>query len=463
MKKFTLFFSLLVGCSMLAQDVIIDIEQFATGLSSPVAIAHAGDDRMFVVQQGGQIRIVESDGTVNGTPYLNISGLVSGGSEQGLLGLAFHPDYANNGYFYVYYTDNAGDSVISRFEVSGDPDVADAGSELQILTFDQPFGNHNGGTIAFGPDGYLYIASGDGGSGGDPGDRAQNTELLLGKLLRIDIDNPGGGNNYGIPADNPFAGNPPNAEEIWAYGLRNPWKFSFDSQTGDLWIGDVGQGDWEEIDYIASPDPGGQNYGWRCYEGNAPFNTDGCDPPETMTFPIAEYSSGPTSPHCSITGGIVYRGSQYPAIDGYYFFADLCSSMIGTVNNPADPQYQEYGTFGGTWVAFGEDVDQELYIVDITGTIYQISGQAIAGLDNLEELAYDMSPNPAKDQLQIQALGQQPINSVQVYDLKGALLIQSEPGQTNALLDISNLQAGVYLVRVDNSLGQTGIKKLIVR
>lgn len=463
MKNFTLLLTLLMGLSMTAQDVIVDIEEFATGLNGPISLTNAGDARLFVVQQDGQIMIVQDDGTVNGTPFLDIAGQVSGGSEQGLLGLAFHPDYDSNGYFYVNYTDNSGDTVVSRFEVSGDPDVADSGSELILMEIAQPFGNHNGGNIEFGPDGYLYISTGDGGSGGDPGNRSQNTEILLGKMLRIDVDNPGGGNNYGIPADNPFVGNPPNAEEIWAYGLRNAWKFSFDSQTGDLWIADVGQNQWEEINYSPSPDPGGINYGWRCYEGNAPFNTGGCDPPETMLFPIADYSSGGGSPHCSVTGGYVYRGTDYPAIDGYYFFADYCSGLIGTINNPGDPDYQEYGTFGGNWSAFGEDVNNELYIVSISGTIYRITGQAIAGLDDAAELAYDMSPNPAKDLLNIQAQGSEPISSIKVYDLKGALLMSVAPDSSFTQLNIGSLQAGVYMVQVSNDLGQTGIKKLIVR
>lgn len=463
MKKYYLLLFSILTLTTQAQDVTIEITSFATGLNTPVAITNAGDDRMFVVQQDGRIRIVRADGSLDSGAFLDIASQVSEGSEQGLLGLAFHPDYDNNGYFYVYYTDLAGDSVISRFEVSTDPDVADQNSELEILTFDQPFGNHNGGTIAFGPEGYLYIASGDGGSGGDPGNRAQNTELLLGKLLRIDVDNPSGGNNYGIPPDNPFAGNPPNAEEIWAYGLRNPWKFSFDAQTGDLWIGDVGQGLWEEIDYMASPDPGGQNYGWRCFEGNAPFDTDGCDPMETMTFPIAVYSSGPTSQNCSITGGVVYRGSAYPAIDGYYFFADLCSQMIGTVNNPSDPQYNEYGSFGGTWVAFGEDVNNELFIVDIAGTIYQVSGQAIAGVDDVSVLDFDMSPNPATSRLQIGSSEAEQLANVFIYDLKGSLLISQDLDGPRTQIDISNLSAGMYLIEVENEIGHKGVKKLVVR
>jgi glucose/arabinose dehydrogenase len=262
MKTKLLFASLLFTALAPAQE--IELEQFATGFTNPIEIVHAGDSRLFVVEQGGIIRILNADGSVNPNPFLNISNLVSTGSEQGLLGLAFHPDYDDNGYFYVNYTNTAGHTVVARYSVNPtDPSLADATSQLPLLTINQPYENHNGGCLRFGPDGYLYIATGDGGSGGDPENRAQNLETLLGKILRIDVDN---GNPYVVPATNPFMG-VGGADEIWAYGLRNPWKFSFNRNNGDLWIADVGQNAVEEINKVVS-NPGGLNYGWRCYEGN---------------------------------------------------------------------------------------------------------------------------------------------------------------------------------------------------
>ncbi|NND89002.1 MAG: hypothetical protein HKM28_07130, partial [Flavobacteriaceae bacterium] len=238
----TLLFILLQISVISAQD--IDIELFADGFTDPVNLQNAGDNRLFVVEQAGLIKILNSDASTNATPFLDISGLVGSGSEQGLLGLAFHPDYQNNGFFYVNFINTSGNTEVVRYSVSTDPDIADPSSALQIISYTQPFSNHNGGHLAFGPDGYLYIASGDGGSGGDPGNRAQDLTTPLGKLLRIDIDNTSGG-NYSIPNDNPFAGDPTLTEEIWAYGLRNPWRFSFDTMTSDLWIADVGQGEVE--------------------------------------------------------------------------------------------------------------------------------------------------------------------------------------------------------------------------
>ena len=253
----------------------INLQQIATGFNRPVDIVHAGDNRLFIVEQNnGRIRIMDQDGNINPTNFLDIGSRVgSTANEQGLLGLAFHPNYASNGYFYVNYTATNGNTNISRFTVSANPDVANANSEVILLTVSQPYNNHNGGGIKFGPDGYLYIGMGDGGSGGDPGNRAQNTTNLLGKMLRIDVD---GGSPYSIPVDNPFVNNGSVSNEIWAIGVRNPWRFSFDRQTGDLWIADVGQGDWEEINMQPAASNGGENYGWRCYEGNIAFETAGC-------------------------------------------------------------------------------------------------------------------------------------------------------------------------------------------
>ena len=434
----------------------ISLEVFASGFSNPVDMKHAGDDRLFVVEQAGSIKILNADGTTNSTPYLNISGSVSGGSEQGLLGLAFHPDYATNGFFYVNYTDNGGDTQVSRFSVStGDPDLADPSSEFPIIDYTQPFSNHNGGSLNFGPDGFLYIGSGDGGSGGDPGNRAQNTELLLGKLLRLDVDNPSGGNNYGIPADNPFAGDPPNAEEIWAYGLRNPWKFTFDRDTGDVWIADVGQNAIEEINK-ADGSEAGLNYGWRCYEGNSPFNTSNCPDPSELTFPIAEYSH---SSGFSITGGYVYRGTEYNNISGYYFAADFGTGLIATVS-PTD-EYNNLGTFGGNWSTFGEDLAGELYIANYNGQISRIIGEVLS-IDDVESLNLRLFPNPADDKVTIQ-LQNGLLQEIAIMDLKGSTLFAEKHTATTTLeIATDGFASGMYLVKITTDSG-TAIKKLLIQ
>ena len=448
---------MIFSCILFAQT--IDVEFFKGGFSDPVDLQNAGDDRLFVVEQGGIIKIIQPDGTVNSTPFLDLSSIVSGGSEQGLLGLAFHPDYATNGYFFVNYTKLGGDTQISRYSVDpADPDIALSGSEFPIIDYAQPFSNHNGGGIAFGPDGFLYIASGDGGSGGDPGNRAQNTTLLLGKLLRIDIDVTGI-NPYAIPPTNPFAGDPSNAQEIWAYGLRNPWRFSFDSLTGDLWIGDVGQGDVEEINKAASTEAG-LNYGWRCYEGSQPFNTSNCPPMGDLTFPEGEYSSSTGTPNCSVTGGIVYRGTDQPGLQGLYFFGDVCSGLLGTIDSSGT--LVQHGTFGGSWVAFGEDVNRELYVVSIGGSIFKIVDTTIIGTNDFNNPKSSIVPNPASDKVQI-SLENDIINSIKIIDLKGSVLLSVENISTSArTLSLENLSGGIYLVRIMSENGSTFIKKLVV-
>ena len=450
----------LLFTNLYAQD--IDIELFQNGFSSPVDLQNAGDDRLFVVEQGGRIKILQADGTINSDLYLNISSLVSSGSEQGLLGLAFHPDYNNNGYFYINYTKTNGDTRISRFSVDPtNPDIALSGSEFTIIEYDQPFSNHNGGGIAFGADGYLYIATGDGGNGGDPGNRAQNTTILLGKLLRIDIDNTSTGRNYSIPSDNPFAGSAVNAEEIWAYGLRNPWRFSFDSLNQDIWIGDVGQQNVEEIDRAGSTEAG-LNYGWRCYEGSDPFNTSGCPPMQDLTFPIAEYSSSSATSNCSITGGYVYRGSNYPVMEGLYFFADVCSGLIGTVDSLGN--LTEHGNFSGAWVSFGVDVNEELYIVGIGGSIFRVIDTFIVGTSDFDNpLSIIMTPNPASENLNVLVENDQ-IRSISIVDIKGSLLLKEDNLLSPSInFDVSSLNQGFYIVKIDSENGKSAIKKLVIK
>jgi glucose/arabinose dehydrogenase len=343
----------------------------ADGFNRPLFVTNAGDDsgRLFVVEQGGSIRIVR-DGQRTDTPFLDVSQLISrealgaGYSERGLLGLAFSPDYANNGQFFIDYTDLNGNTVVARYQVSADnPDAADPNSAVTILTQQQPYANHNGGMLAFGPDGYLYIGFGDGGSGGDPENRAQNLGTWLGKILRVDVN----AETFGVPSDNPYAGARGALPEIWAYGLRNPWRFSFDQETGDLYIGDVGQNLWEEVDFQPADSPGGENYGWNVYEATHPYS--GAAAPANMVLPVAEYSH---RDGISISGGYVYRGSLLPGLAGVYFYSDYGTGTIWSLYRDATGTWQNSvfmrGT-GNTISGFGEDHDGELYVVDYGGRI----------------------------------------------------------------------------------------------
>jgi glucose/arabinose dehydrogenase len=339
--------------------------------SSALDLQNSGDgtNRIFVAEQDGIIKVFPNEQNVTSAKiFLDITDRVTSGGETGLLGLAFHPDYESNGYLYVNYT--APDplrTVISRFQVSStNPDSADKNTEQILLEYNQPFSNHNGGCVAFGPDGYLYIAAGDGGSGGDPQNNAQNINNLLGKIIKIDVDNHQTPFNYGIPSDNPFVDstNVDIRKEIYAWGLRNPWRFSFDFTTGWLWAADVGQGDWEEVDIIEN----GGNYGWRCYEGNHAYNISGCN--AVYDFPIWEYSH---SLGFSITGGYVYRGQNVPELTGKYICGDYVSTRVWAIEydgvNPATSS--QITTAPGSITSFGEDENKELYLVSFNGKIYR--------------------------------------------------------------------------------------------
>ena len=456
MKKIITSLALLLSLAGSAQT--IELEPFASGFSSPVDIQNMGDERLFVVEQNGLIKIIAPDGTTNATNFLDISSQTNGGGEQGLLGLAFHPDYINNGYFYVNYTKNNGDTQISRFTVSTDPDVANAASELEILEYSQPFPNHNGGYLTFGPDGYLWIGTGDGGSGGDPQNFAQNLNSLLGKMLRIDVDNPSGGNNYGIPADNPYVGDPSGLDEIWAYGLRNPWKYNFDRETDELWIADVGQNAREEVNRVAATDIN-LNYGWRCYEGNNAFNTTGCAPQNTMTFPVGEYSHA--GGNCSITGGYVYRGSEYPDLVGQFFFADICTGMINSIDQ--NNNLIDYGNFTGTWVTFGEDNNKNLYIASINGNIRKITSPLV-GFEEFDTNSFNITPNPASQLINLSISNGAELASIEIYDIKGGLVhIDTDLKATEKTINVSSLKNGLYLVNVRTVNGSNISKKLIIR
>lgn len=447
-----LFFTIL----FYAQEV--SLELFKDGFSEPLSLQHANDTRLFVLEKGGKIRIIQPNGTVATTPFLDISAQITTNSEQGLLGLAFHPEYATNGYFYVNYTDINGNTKISRFSVdTSNPDLARNDSEVLILTFTQPFPNHNGGNLVFGPDGYLYISSGDGGGSGDPNNQAQNINSFLGKLLRIDINNPSGGNNYGIPPTNPFLGNPNAKKEIYAYGLRNPWRFSIDAVENNIWIADVGQNNIEEINK-APLSIAGINYGWRCYEGNQPFNNSNCPPESQLEFPFAEYSHN--NGNCSITGGNVYRGNEWLDFEGLYFFADFCSGNIGTVDNSGN--ITNHGNFTGNWVSFGEDINKELYIVDLGGKIYKIIQYQI-GTDNFS-IQDDLSiyPNPTSENINF-VLKRDYLQKIYIFDVTGSLVISEEniSSDKKSIL-VETLSSGVYFAKVTSKTGFTFIKKIMI-
>ncbi len=345
------------------------IDTVCSGLVDPLFVTFAPVDstRIFILEQPGRIRVVRND-TLLSRSFLDIDSIVgSTNNEQGLLGLAFHPDYQTNGFFYVNYTDNSGNTMVARYSVTTNPDSANANSRFNIINITQPFVNHNGGMIAFSPlDGYLYIGMGDGGSANDPGNRAQNKLNLLGKMLRIDVD---GGSPYAIPADNPFVGNAAYLPEIWTLGLRNPWRFSFDRATGDLYIADVGQGTYEEIDFQPSTSGGGENYGWRLKEGDHCFiPSTGCDTIVGQSDPITEYTHGGTPFRCSITGGYVYRGCAIPDLQGHYFYADYCSAQIwsfrynGSTISDSTQRTSDLGAGTIAVSSFGEDYYGEIYI-----------------------------------------------------------------------------------------------------
>ncbi len=349
----------------------IALTRQVSGLHLPVHVAHAGDGRgrLFVVEQGGRIRIVKNDVLLS-TSFLDITDRVGCCGERGLLSVAFPPDYSSKGYFYVNYTDKSGDTVVARYRLSADPDQANPNSEEVILTVAQPYANHNGGQLAFGPnDGYLYIGMGDGGSGGDPENNAQNPASLLGKMLRIDVE--AGAAPYALPPGNPYTQTTGYRGEIWALGLRNPWRFSFDRQTGDLYIGDVGQNLYEEVDFQPASSPGGENYGWRIMEGLHCYDPPSCDP-GGLTLPVGEYDH---AQGCSITGGLVYRGQDYPGLQGIYFYADYCNGRIWGLKRDG-PDWQNALLFQATFkiTSFGEDQAGNLYVTDYeNGDIYKIT------------------------------------------------------------------------------------------
>jgi len=378
----------------------------AEGLDQPVHITHAGDGsgRLFVVEQSGRIKILK-DNTVLDTLFLDISERVGSGGERGLLSVAFPPDYRSKGYFYVDYTNNSGSTTVSRFYLGANENLADAQSEEIVLTVEQPFANHNGGQIAFGPDGFLYIGTGDGGGAGDPVGSGQNVGTLLGKMLRIDVES--GVKPYAVPDTNPFLTTAGFLPEIWALGLRNPWRFSFDQDTGDLYIADVGQDLFEEINVQRAGSQGGENYGWNTMEGLHCFNSVACDQ-TGLTTPVFEYSH--SLGDVSITGGVVYRGKEFPRMQSVYFFGDFASGRVAGlrwVNNQWDASVLADTNFGIS--SFGEDGAGRLYLVDIVGSVYRIEDSVRLAQLDFEGLLSQYSPG---DRLQVSIQETSPKRSV---------------------------------------------------
>lgn len=459
MKKLLLSISVLFSFLLNAQTVAV--QSFASGFSNAVAIVHPpNDSRLFVVQKTGVIRILNANGSVNTTPFLTVTGL-SSGSEQGLLGLAFHPNYASNGVFFINYTNSSGDTVIAKYTVSSNADIANTTATV-LLSIDQPYSNHNGGSLVFGPDGYLYIGMGDGGSGNDPQGYSQNlivdssnpSRIFLGKILRLDIDS---ASPYGIPATNPFVGQA-GKEEIWAYGVRNPWKFNFNRLNGDLWIADVGQNAIEEIDKVSSPLPNtGLNFGWRCFEGTSSNISSGCPAFSSTVAPFTQYNQ--TTARCSITGGYFYSGSTYPNFADKYFFGDYCSGEIAFVNST--------GTI--TWAldlptvitSFGEDVNGELYLTN-GSIVYKIIDASLSNT-NFDKNSIAIYPNPAKLQVTIENSTDRVFNTIQLVDISGKILYsENNLNVTSKTINTSTFTAGLYIVIVEDLAGNQFKSKVVI-
>ena len=442
--------------------------------SSPVDLQHAGDgtNRLFVVEQAGRIRVFSnSPGVSSSAVFLDITNKVRSGNELGLLGLAFHPNYSSNGLFYVNYTagfiGNAGNplrTIIARYQVSAsDPNKADSLSEQIVLTFNQPYENHNGGQIAFGPDSYLYIATGDGGSGGDPQNNAQNRSSLLGKILCIDV----GGSPYAIPPTNPYAGNLQGyRQEIYAYGLRNPWRFSFDPATGRLWTGDVGQGTREEIDIVV---PGG-NYGWRIMEGFGCYSPPTCDT-TGLILPVWDYGHSSTGGY-SITGGHVYHGITAPSLAGKYIYADYSSRNVWALSySPPGPAQNEFLLVSsGAISSFGVDESGELYAVDHTGGgIYRFDSASSTGTNDPLPATFELGqnyPNPFNGQTVIPySLPSGAQISIAVFDLRGREVARlfdgfQGAGRYSVEWDAADLPSGIYAVRFSADGASMGARKM---
>ncbi len=447
----------------LAQDNVQLVRAFpALSFTNPVGLIPSGDGsgRLFVTEQIGVIRVFAGDNAAaTAAVFLDIRDRVATGGEKGLLGLAFHPNFKDNGYFYVNYTaPNPLHTHVSRFTATGNPrSVVDPASEVELLSFEQPYDNHNGGQLAFGPDGYLYVATGDGGAGGDPQNNAQNRTTLLGKILRIDVDGGGGGRNYGIPADNPYVGNTQGfREEIWAYGLRNPWRFSFDAATGRLWAADVGQGEIEEINLITK----GGNFGWKIREGSQCYEPKTGCASEGLIMPAWEYRHNVGQ---SVTGGYVYRGADIPALQGAYVYGDYVSGRVWALRKEGDAAAHNTELMDTDFSisSFGVDARGELYLVHHGGTLHRFVAAPSTGVQRGDlptaRRGGAVYPNPFSDVVTVSyALDQAQTVSVQVVDVLGRVVyarpaVRQAPGEQRLTLGASELRlaaTGAYFVRV---------------
>ncbi|MEJ5103792.1 PQQ-dependent sugar dehydrogenase [Chryseobacterium sp. MYb328] len=455
-----LLFSLSIVSSLIVNAQSINLEEFATGLTSPVEITNANDSRLFVVQQNGIIKIIQPNGSINTTNFLDITSKILYGGERGLLGLAFHPQYPTNGYFFVYYNNTAGNIIVARYKVSTtNSNAADPNSEKILLNIPKPFANHNGGSIHFAPDGKLWIVTGDGGSGGDPNNNAQNKNSLLGKMLRIDV-NTTDPVPYNIPSDNPFAGaGVDGADEVWAYGLRNAWKFSFDLNAGNAMIADVGQGAIEEINRMPVTQAG-INYGWRCYEANTAYNTSGCAAQSSMTFPVAIYDH--SGGKCSITGGYVYAGSQYPSLQGKYFFADYCSDQIGILSTDNSIIWTSAYS-GNGFSSFGQDSQKELYVAAVTsGKIFKITTGTLATQENNSLDKISIYPNPATEEIFVHGIREKNL-TLEIINTEGRKVLESKQVINGKSINISRIPTGVYFINLKLGDMKSYSQKLIIK
>jgi len=445
-----------IGVNSFAQPNIALTSVITTNLSAPTQLVNAGDGskRVFIVQKGGTVRVYDSTFQFLST-FVTAPNISSSG-EQGLLSMAFHPDYKKNGFFYVYYTNAAGDLEISRYKVSSnDANIADPASKVVVITIPHPnFSNHNGGELHFGKDGFLYLSTGDGGGGGDPNGNAQKTTVLLGKILRFNVNTAQTPPYYTIPAGNPFG------NEVFALGLRNPYRWSFDRLTGDMWIGDVGQDAFEEINFRAASSLCGANYGWRCYEGNATFNTTNCAAASNYVFPAYAYPT--QNPAASVTGGVVYRGKEYASLKGCYFAADFYSGVfykiIPNVNNTWTVGTQTLSPTG--IVDFGETENGEVYVVSNTrNSVSRITAAAITSTNDIQTnnaiaSIYPSLINNGLIQLDLHQIA--PNQYFELMDMNGRVVMRSALSKQIGILTIplnQNLSSGIYVAKVSSSLG----------
>lgn len=458
---YCLFLSFIFTLELTAQAYTL--EALPSSFVFPVDIANTGDGRLFIVEKRGRIYILNEDGTKENTPFLNIGSKIRLGSEQGLLGLAFHPSFQENGLFYVNYTDNFDHTNISSFKLPEGTSTVSTLSENNLLRLDQPFGNHNGGCLKFGPDGYLYIGMGDGGSRLDPQNHGQDNRTMLGTMLRVAVDENGG---YAIPEDNPFFDDSMIPNEIWATGLRNPWRFSFDRATGDLWIGDVGQDALEEINYVKAGEGSGLDFGWRCWEGNEVLNPSGCAGDSTFYFPIHVYRNDQFVGK-SVTGGFVYRGMEIPELVGKYIYGDYESGKIwslekltdGTILNQELLDHRESDIS-----SFGEDKNGELLIVGYhSGKIYRLKSTTTSIRPTLlNSPTLTIAPNPVKGMVNISFEANQSAALLfQIINLKGQVLqktrMEINKGSQQIQLDTSDLPTGSFILSITD--GKSTISK----